>query len=144
MKTIYVLAFLLLSSSFMFGQEVVPQNPVKVAPNDTIVPGKGTRENQIKKIDEVKVKKLSDSTGNEPPKSALVDTTKQNKYGDLLDDDTAYNKRYPLWIPSVEVLGALTFTWALDRYALNADYARIGIQTWKYNLYKEKQSEMLL
>ncbi|MCX6268321.1 MAG: DUF3943 domain-containing protein, partial [Bacteroidetes bacterium] len=111
-------------------------NPKKVAPNDTIVPGKGTRENQIKKIDEVKVKLLSDSTGNEPDKSALVDTTIQNKYGDLLEDDTAYNKKYPIWIPAAEVLGAVTLTWALDRFLLNADYAYIGPTTWKYNLTK--------
>ena len=58
----------------------------------------------------------------------------QNKYGDLLDDDTAYNIKYPLWIPAVEVLGAVAFTWALDRYLLNADYARIGFNSWKSNL----------
>jgi hypothetical protein len=134
MKPIYLLIIIIISVTSVYGQEVAPQNPKKVAPNDTIVPGKGTRENQIKKIEEVKVKKLSDSTGNEPAKSALVDTTKQNKYGDLLDDDTAYNKKYPLWIPAAEVLGAVTFTWALDRYLLNADYARTGIKTWKYNI----------
>jgi hypothetical protein len=113
---------------------VKPQNPKKVAPNDTIIPGKGTREDQIKKIDDVKVKMLSDSVGNEPRKSSLVDTLLQNKYGDLLDDDTAYNKRAPLWVPAAEVLGAVTFTWALDRYVLNADYARIGFQSWKINI----------
>ena len=134
MKTIYILAFFLFISPFTYGQDVPKQNPRKVAPNDTIVPGKGTRENQLKKIEDVKVKTLSDSVGNEPKKSGLVDTTKQNKYGDLLEDDTAYNKRYPLWIPSTEVLGALTLTWALDRYALNADYAHIGFSSWKYNI----------
>ena len=134
MKTAFIYILLLLSSTIVFGQEVAPQNPARVAPNDTIVPGKGTREKQIEKIDSVKVKLLSDSAGNEPAKSALVDTTKQNKFGDLLDDDTTYNKRAPLWVPAAEVLGAVTFTWALDRYILNADYARTGIQTWKYNI----------
>jgi hypothetical protein len=136
MKTACLIALLLLSNLLIQGQDVVPQNPRKVAPSDTIVPGKGTRENQIKEIDKVKVKKLSDSTGNEPAKSALVDTTVQNKYGDLLNDDTTYNKRYHLWIPAVEVLGAITFTWALDRFVLNADYANIGLTTWKYNIQK--------
>ena len=134
MKTAFIYILLLLSSTVMHGQEVAPQNPVKVAPNDTIVPGKGSREKQIEKIDSVKVKLLSDSTGNEPAKSALVDTTKQNKYGDLLDDDTTYNKRAPLWVPAAEVLGAVTLTWALDRYILNADYARIGFKSWNVNL----------
>jgi hypothetical protein len=105
-----------------------------VAPNDTIVPGKGSREAQMDKIDAVKIKLLSDSTGNEPRKSSLIDTTRQNKYGDLLEDDTAYNKRSPLWIPFAEVLGAVTVTWALDRYILNAEYARIGFKSWNSNI----------
>ncbi len=134
MRFTSILAIFLFITSFIYGQEVVPQNPKKVAPNDTIVPGKGGREKQIEKIDSVKVKLLSDSTGNEPRKSALVDTTKQNKYGDLLDDDLEYNKRYPLWVPAAEVLGAVTFTWALDRYVLNADYARVGFKSWNVNL----------
>jgi hypothetical protein len=67
----------------IYGQEeeVVPQNPSKVAPNDTINRSKGNDDAQLKKIKEEKIKKLSDSTGNEPAKSAFVDTTKQNKYG---------------------------------------------------------------
>jgi len=125
---------MILFSPFLYGQDVPRQNPKKVAPNDTIVPGKVSREKQLEKIEEVKVKLLSDSTGNEPVKSKLVDTTKQNKYGDLLDDDTAYNKRYPFWIPAVETFGAITFTWALDRFVLNADYARVGFTTWKNNI----------
>ena len=134
MKTAYIFAILILFSPFLFGQDVAPQNSQKVAPNDTIVPGKGDRKKQIEKIDSVKVKLLSDSTGNEPTKSALVDTTKQNKYGDLLDDDPEYNKRYHFWIPATEVLGAVTLTWALDRYILNADYARIGFKSWNVNV----------
>ncbi|MCX6280151.1 MAG: DUF3943 domain-containing protein [Bacteroidetes bacterium] len=134
MKTIYILIFILLSFQFLTAQDVPRQNPGKVAPNDTIVPGKVTRERQIEKIEKVTVKLLSDSLGNEPRNSKLIDTTMQNKYGDLLDDDTAYNQRYPLWIPATEVIGAVVFTWALDRYILNADYARIGIQTWKANI----------
>jgi hypothetical protein len=134
MKTLFTFIFIMLTSHFIIAQEVAPQNPKKVAPTDTIVPGLGTREEQIKKIDSVKILMLSDAAGNEPGKSDLVDTTLHNKYGDLLDDDTAYNKRSPLWVPVAEVLGAITFTWALDRYVLNADYARIGFQSWKINI----------
>jgi hypothetical protein len=137
MKIASILTFLLLFSAFIFGQTVVPQDSTKVAPTDTINRSKGNDDKQLKKIKEVKVEKLSDSTGNEPNKSVLVDTTKQNKYGDLLHDDTAYNKRYPIWKPSLEVIGALTLTWAIDRFALNADYARTGFATWKYNLVEE-------
>lgn len=136
MKTYCVLIFLLLSSAFLNAQKVAPQDTKKVAPTDTIVPGKGPPEKQLKEIKEEKVKKLSDSTGNEPKKSVLVDTTVQNKYGDLLDDDTMYNKKYPLWIPLAEVAATNVFVWSLDRYLLNADFARIGPDTWNYNLKK--------
>ncbi|MDP1622663.1 MAG: DUF3943 domain-containing protein [Bacteroidales bacterium] len=134
MKVICIFTFFLLSAFILHGQNVKRQNPKKVAPNDTIVPGKGNREDQIRKIDEVKVKLLSDSLGNEPRKSALIDTTMQNKYGNLLDDDPEYNKRYPLWIPALETFSAVTLTWAFDRFILNADYARIGLNSWNTNL----------
>src|SRR6266496_2375295 len=89
MKFISSLIFLLLSAAFLHAQQ-----PTKA---DTIVPGKGTSEKQLKEIKQEKVKTLSDSTGNQPKKNDLVDTTIQNKYGDLLNDDTAFNKKYRLW-----------------------------------------------
>src|SRR5260221_3713703 len=129
MKAGYILVFLFLSSSFLYAQK-----PVKA---DTIVAGKGNKDKQLKQIKENKVDLHSDSTGgNQPKKSALIDTTLQNKYGDLLNDDAEYNKRYPIWMPAVEVLGVTAFTWSVDRYLLNADYARIGPSTWKNNLQK--------
>jgi Domain of unknown function (DUF3943) len=136
MKTIYAIAFFLLTSVFLYGQKVAPQDTTKAAPSDTIVPAKGKPEEQLKEIDKEKVKHLSDSTGNEPKKSALVDTTLQNKYGDLLNDDSLYNRKYPLWIPILEVAGANTSVWSMDRYYLDADFARIGPESWKYNLKK--------
>lgn len=134
MKKISSLFLFLLLSVFLSAQKVAPQKESKVAPTDTIVKSKGNPEEQLKEIKDEKVKHLSDSTGNEPKKSALVDTTVQNKYGDLLDDDSLYNKRYPLWIPLIEVAGGNAAIWALDRYIMNADFARIGPKTWKYNL----------
>ena len=111
----------LLSSPFLYAQK-----PVKA---DTIKSGKGNKDQQLKQIKENKIDLHSDSTGgNEPKKSILIDTTVQNKYGDLLNDDAEYNKKYPIWIPAVEALGANALTWSVDRYILNADYARIGLQ----------------
>ena len=137
MKTVYVLVLLFSFSVFMKGQNVIPQDNNKVAPSDTIVRGKGTSENQIKEIKKEKVKELSDSTGNEPKKSALVDTTVQNKYGDMLNDDTLFNKRYPAWIPALESFCFPAATTAFDRYALKADYAHISLSSWNYNIQKE-------
>src|SRR6185436_6689548 len=136
MKTACAIAFLFLTSVFLYAQKVAPQDTTKAAPSDTIVPAKGKPEEQLKGIDKEKVKHLSDSTGNEPKKSALVDTTVQNKYGDLLNDDSLYNRKYPIWIPLLQVAGANAFVWSMDRYYLDADFARVGPESWNYNLKK--------
>jgi hypothetical protein len=136
MKTVCILACILFFSLFLHAQDTVKHDTTIKAKNDTIVPAKGNIDKQLKEIKEKKVELHSDSIGNEPKKSALIDTTVTNKYGDLLEDDTAYNKRYPFWIPVCEVLGTLALTVAADRYILNADYARIGPATWKYNIEK--------
>jgi hypothetical protein len=128
MKTLYIIAFFLLYASLIYAQE-----PVKA---DTIKPGQGPAKTQLKDIKDRKKEILKDSTGNQPAKSELVDTTIQNKYGDLLRDDTAYNKRSSFWKPAIGVPAVLAFTWSVDRFILNADYARIGISTWKYNIQK--------
>lgn len=126
MKAAFIFAFLFLFSPFLYAQQPAKSNTTKQ-----------DKDNANKKVEQIKEKKTklhSDSTGHEPEKSALIDTTFQNKYGDLLYDDPEYNKKYPLWKPAAEVLGAIAFTWSVDRLILNADYARVGIKTWKYNL----------
>jgi len=128
MKTIYALIFLIFISSLLNAQKTIK--------SDTIVPAKGNMHIQLEHIKKRKIKQFSDSLGNQPLKSRLIDTTIQNRYGDLLDDDTAYNKKYPLWKPAIEVLGTDFLNWSLDRYILNADFSRIGINSWKYNLKK--------
>lgn len=127
-KIIILLTLVLLSSTCLFAQ--------KAKPIDTIVPGKGTPKEQIKRSKEIKAKLLNDTTGNQPKKSRLVDTTIQNKYGDLLNDDIKFNKKYPVWKPAVEVVGINVFTWSVDRFVLNANYSHINSSTWKYNIRK--------
>jgi hypothetical protein len=95
MKAIYFLIIILLFSAFTNAQ-----NTVK---SDTIKPGAGKAEKQLEHIKERKIKLHSDSTGNQPKESILIDTTIQNKYGDLLNDDPEYNKKYPLWKSGVGV-----------------------------------------
>jgi hypothetical protein len=56
-----------------------------------------------------------------------------NKYGDLLNDDPAYNARYPWYIPSVRVLMANVTTWAIDRYIYKYNWASTGASDWKSN-----------
>jgi len=118
---------LLFFSTFLFGQ--------KISPIDTIVPGKGPPKEQLKEIKQEKVKQLSDTTGNEPKKSALVDTTVKNKYGDLLNDDSLYNKKYSLWIPLCEVLGTNAALHAVDRFYFKYDYSTsVTLNSWNHNL----------
>lgn len=60
--------------------------------------------------------------------------SKYNMYGDLLNDDPVYNRRYAWWKPALRVAFADAFTWGIDRYILNADFSHIGPSTWKTNL----------
>ncbi len=126
MKTCCSLILLLLTFAFTHAQ-----TPAKA---DTIVPGKAPAETQLKEIKEKKVILHSDSADNVPKKDGLIDTTLQNKYGDLLNDDTAYNKKYPFWKPAIAVVGINTFVWAEDRFIANADFSHIGAKTWAYNI----------
>jgi len=63
-----------------------------------------------------------------------IDSTKYNMFGDLLRDDTVYNKKYPLWMPLWEVPAFNVGIWAIDRLIINADYARISPTTWSHNI----------
>ncbi|MCX6257421.1 MAG: DUF3943 domain-containing protein [Bacteroidia bacterium] len=126
MKTLYIFAFLLFSSAFLYSQL-----PVKA---DTIKPEKGNVDKQLEKINDRKVNLHSDVKGNEPKKSRLIDTTVYNRYGDLLNDDTVYNKKYPIWKPVADILGIVTVNWSINRFYSNTDFSHIGISTWKYNI----------
>ncbi|HUP13258.1 MAG TPA: DUF3943 domain-containing protein, partial [Niastella sp.] len=57
-----------------------------------------------------------------------------NAYGDLLNDDPVYNKRYPVWVPALGILRTNVINWATSRYLFNFDWARISTETWKQNL----------
>src|SRR5689334_13937368 len=103
MKLTYILSILLFQVTIAFAQKDAKRTPldslihvdsVKHAnPVDTVKPGQGKRQDQVEKIKEVKKVVLSEDSGsNEPAKHPMVDTTVMNKYGDLLDDDTAFNK----------------------------------------------------
>ena len=113
----------------------VAQLPAQVvtAP-DTINPKKGNREKQLKEIQSRKKALFSDSAGNEPANTALLDSTKYNKYGDLLRDDPEYNQRQPVWKPAVQVLGVNAIFMGYNRYISKADYGYVDLDTWKTNL----------
>jgi hypothetical protein len=132
MKIALIFAILLLISQFIQAQDTVKAKIDTIkAKNDTINRGKGNDDQQLKDIKEKKVELHSDSLGNQPLKSELIDTTKENKYGDLLRDDPLYNKKYPLWIPAVEIFGINTLLNLADRYVLKLAFANVDFTTWK-------------
>jgi hypothetical protein len=131
MKAFILFIFFSFFLANAFAQSVPPaKDPIK----DTIVPEKGDPKQQLKEIKADKKETFKDSANGQPVKHPLIDTTIQNKYGDLLRDDTAYNKKSPFWKPALQVLGINAFLMGFDRYVLKADYARIGFQTWGNNI----------
>src|SRR5882757_5213644 len=95
MKKFYILFYCVLCSVILYAQ---------VPAKDTVVPSKGNIKNQLKEIKNKKIALQSDSAGNEPVELLHFDSTKTNRYGDLLNDDTAYNKKKPLWKPALQVV----------------------------------------
>ncbi|MFL5773061.1 MAG: DUF3943 domain-containing protein [Flavisolibacter sp.] len=61
-----------------------------------------------------------------PPRISLY-----NKYGDLLNDDPAYNPKSPWYIPAVRVLSTDVFNWAVARYVYKFDWTSSGPKDWK-------------
>ena len=88
---------------------------------------------QLKEIKKEKIELHSDSTGSEPKKT-MVDTTKQNKYGDLLNDDKTFNKKAPLWKPITGVFSVNLATFLVDKYVFKYDFSvPVGFSTWSHN-----------
>src|SRR4030095_9640716 len=61
-------------------------------------------------------------------------TPEHNTYGDLLNDDPVYNRRYSVWIPATRVVFTNFVNWAVVRYLFKYDWAKISSETWKKNL----------
>src|SRR5450432_3140838 len=124
MKIIFILFNLLFSLNAIVAQ---------VQSADTIVPAKGNIEQQLREIRKRQILLHSDSTKNDnvPKKTALVDTTKKNRYNDLLDDDPEYNRKYPIWKPALQVVGMNAILNIVDRTVMNQEFAKVDFSTWK-------------
>src|SRR6187200_3256184 len=73
-----------------------------------------------------------------PPDSVktLFDTTDKrprNAYGDLLNDDPNYNRRYSIGLVLLRVTSSNVFGWAYSRYVIKEEWAEISIKTIKNN-----------
>ncbi len=133
-----------LSTTSLFSQGIPPSDTSKhvidttkhVAKQDTINPNLGNEKEQLKVIKADKIKLHSDSlapdsVGTQPKISAKVDTVMQNKYGDLLKDDSAYNKKYCIWRPAMEVIGDNIALSLVDSRLLNLEFSKVNVTTWK-------------
>jgi hypothetical protein len=63
-----------------------------------------------------------------------VDSTLYTVFGDLLNDDPAYTHKTTLWKPIGMVVGQQAVLMSVNRYFFNAEYANIGLNSWKHNL----------
>ena len=113
MKPSLLVSIFLLSFTLLHAQ---------ILPKTDTTASKAAVNDQLKEIKKEKIELHSDSTGSQPKKT-MVDTTKQNKYGDLLNDDTAFNKKYSFWKPGLQVLGGDLATFLVDRFLLKYDYS---------------------
>ena len=90
--------------------------------------------NSTKDTKDEKIVKKNDTAKTEGNKIKSYDSTRFNMFGNLLTDDTVYNKKYPLWRPIAGVLEQHAFLGLYNRYIANVDFGRVGFNTWAYNI----------
>ena len=74
--------------------------------------------------------KMNDSVAfsidSKKPLFDTVDTRPRNVYGDLLNDDPLYNRRYSVGLVLARVTSSNVFGWAYSRYVMKEEWAEIG------------------
>ena len=69
--------------------------------------------------------------------SDTSDTRPRNAYGDLLNDDPRYNRKYSIGLVLARVTSSNVFGWAYSRYVMKEEWAEISLITIKNN-FKNK------
>jgi hypothetical protein len=108
-------------NSLSYNSSAIPKDTIK---NDTI---KGKNKDE-------KLVIANDSAKTEGDKIKTYDSTRFNMFGDLLIDDTVYNKKYPLWKPIVGIFEQHIFLGIWNRYIANVDFGRVGFNSWAHNI----------
>ena len=62
-----------------------------------------------------------------------VDARPRNVYGDLLNDDPSYNRKYSIGLVLARVTSSNVFGWAYSRYVMKEEWAEISVRSWKSN-----------
>ena len=66
-------------------------------------------------------------------KNDSTDIRPRNAYGDLLNDDPKFNRRYSAGLVLARVTSSNFFGWAFSRYVMKEEWAEISIKTVKNN-----------
>jgi hypothetical protein len=66
-----------------------------------------------------------------PTQQQVTDSTPAR----LLNDDPAYNPRYPVWVPAARVFLTDVVNWTIARYVYKYEWAKTSPETWKKNLH---------
>ncbi len=134
-KTAAIIAIIaFLTFSFLGYGQSIPDSVIKSNEVKSIDSASASNGDTIKGTPDEKIVKSNSDTLNKDNQIKSIDSTRFNMFGDLLNDDTVYNKKSPLWIPLAEVPAFNVAVWAVDRYVLNEDFARIGPDTWSHNI----------
>lgn len=75
-------------------------------------------------------------SGKKLPTDTLPHDQLHNMYGDLLNDDPAFNPKYAYWKPAIRVVAADVFNWSVARYIYKFDWAKVGPADWKNSFKK--------
>ncbi len=110
-----------------FSKDTIPNDTGMTKQADTI------RNTKDEKKDE-KIVKSNDTAKTEEGKIKSYDSTRFNMFGDLLRDDTLYNKKYPIWRPIAGVLEQHAFVGLYNRFIANVDFGRVGFNSWSHNI----------
>ena len=120
------LVILLLPSKILFAQ-----NPA----TDTIIPSKGDINGQLRAIKQRKIIWNRDSANStEPRKLPGLDTTRYDRYGDLLRDDPEYTKKSKIWRPAMQVVVENVLLNITDRTVMHLHFAQTNPTTWSRTL----------
>ena len=139
MKILYILFFSLLISASLHAQNNFVLGKIKLLNQNTwscFPTGQASPQaanNEINRYSDL-VPNPNSTSFPDTINTSLTDTMKYNMYGDLLNDDPAYNKKSTLWEVALGVTLTGVTTNLIDRYIFNFDFSRVGFNSWKHNL----------
>ncbi len=71
-----------------------------------------------------------------PNAKNVIDTISKNNFGDLLNDDSLYNKKRPVIEPAGRIIVANVVNWAIAKYVYKFDWPSNSVSNWKNNFQK--------